>query len=126
MSIGHASPILSGVDTLPLILAATVSVISAGLFVTKTGYAVPLQVASAIVATIGSGLLFTLNIGTRTGNWIGYQIIGALGWGAGFQIPVIIAQGFADPHDIPSVTAIILCKYPACQLKAFCFSLPKF
>ncbi|KAI0869146.1 major facilitator superfamily domain-containing protein [Hypoxylon argillaceum] len=86
-SIGHASPILSGVDTLPLILAATVSVISAGLFVTKTGYAAPLQVASAVVAT---------------------QIIGALGWGAGFQIPVIIAQGFADPHDTPAIILFFL------------------
>ncbi|KAI1735262.1 major facilitator superfamily domain-containing protein [Xylaria scruposa] len=107
-SINDASPILSGVDTLPLVIATTVSIISSGIFVTKTGHVVPLQVASTIVATVGAGLIYTLGIGTGIGNWIGYQIIAALGWGAGFQIPVVVAQGFADPADIPSVTAIIL------------------
>ncbi|KAI1375602.1 major facilitator superfamily domain-containing protein [Hypoxylon crocopeplum] len=96
-SIDNASPIISGVDTLPLILAATVSVIFAGIFITKTA-----------IAIVGSSLLYTLDIGTGTGNWIGYQIIGALGWGAGFQIPMIISQGFAKPEDIPSITAIVL------------------
>ncbi|KAI0535676.1 major facilitator superfamily domain-containing protein [Xylaria digitata] len=110
-SVDGASPINSGVDTLPLIIAAAAAVLSAGLFITKTGYAVPVQVASAIIATVGAGLLFTLNLSTPTGNWIGYQIIAALGWGAGFQIPVIICQALAKPEDIPSLTAIILCEY---------------
>ncbi|KAI1501988.1 hypothetical protein F5X99DRAFT_428050 [Biscogniauxia marginata] len=42
------------------------------------------------------------------GNCTGYQIAGALDWGAGFQIPIIISQGFTNPEDIPSITAIIL------------------
>ncbi|KAI1191978.1 major facilitator superfamily domain-containing protein [Nemania serpens] len=107
-SIDNASPIISGVDTLPLILASTVSVISAGLFITKTGHAIPLRVASAVIATVGAGLLYTLDIGTSSGKWIGYQVIAALGWGAGFQIPVIVSQALSDPKDIPSITAIIL------------------
>ncbi|KAI1432410.1 major facilitator superfamily domain-containing protein [Xylaria sp. CBS 124048] len=107
-SIDNATPIISGVDTLPLVLATTVSIVSSGIFVSKTGHVVPLQVVSTIVATIGAGLIYTLDIGTSTGRWIGFQIIAALGWGAGFQIPVVVAQGFADPSDIPSVTAIIL------------------
>ncbi|RYC56959.1 hypothetical protein CHU98_g9244 [Xylaria longipes] len=107
-SVDGASPIISGVDTLPLILAAAVAVISAGLFISKTCHAVPVQVVSAIIATVGSGLLYTLDLGTPTGNWIGYQVIAALGWGAGFQIPVIICQALARPEDIPSLTAIIL------------------
>ncbi|KAF2971904.1 hypothetical protein GQX73_g1746 [Xylaria multiplex] len=107
-TVDGASPIISGVDTLPLIIASAVAVISAGLFISKTGYAVPVQVASAIITTVGAGLLLTLNLGTPTGNWIGYQIIAALGWGAGFQIPVTICQALAKPTDIPSLTAIIL------------------
>lgn len=109
-SVGGANPIMSGVYTLPLILTATIAVVSAGLFITKTGLATPVQVASAAVAVVGSGLLYTIDIGSRTGNWVGYQIIGAAGWGAGFQIPVIIGQALSKPEDIPSVTAIILCK----------------
>ncbi|KAK7724451.1 hypothetical protein SLS63_008708 [Diaporthe eres] len=89
-SVGGANPIMSGVYTLPLILTATIAVVSAGLFITKTGLATPVQVASAAVAVVGSGLLYTIDIGSGTGNWIGYQIIAAVGWGAGFQIPVII------------------------------------
>ncbi|KAI8954531.1 major facilitator superfamily domain-containing protein [Xylaria longipes] len=112
-SVDGASPIISGVDTLPLILAAAVAVISAGLFISKTCHAVPVQVVSAIIATVGSGLLYTLDLGTPTGNWIGYQVIAALGWGAGFQIPVIICQALARPEDIPSLTAIILCVDPS-------------
>ncbi|RYP56731.1 hypothetical protein DL771_011670 [Monosporascus sp. 5C6A] len=86
----NASPVMSGLDTLPLILAATAAVVSAA------------------IAVVGSCLLYMLDIGTPTGNWIGYQIVGALGWGAGFQIPIIICQAFAKPKNIPSVTAIIL------------------
>ncbi|KAI0201520.1 major facilitator superfamily domain-containing protein [Astrocystis sublimbata] len=107
-SIDNASPILSGVDTLPLIIASTVGVLGAGLFITHTGHAIPLRVASAVIGTVGSGLIFTLDIGTSTGKWIGYQIIAAIGWGAGFQIPVIVSQALSDPEDIPSITAIIL------------------
>lgn len=110
-AVGRASPIMSGVYTLPLILASTFSVVSAGIFITKTGLAVPLQVCSAVIATVGSGLLYTLDRDTGTGNWIAYQIIGALGWGAGFQIPVIICQAHARPEDIPSVTAMMLCEF---------------
>lgn len=109
-SVGGANPIMSGVYTLPLILTATIAVVSAGLFITKTGLATPVQVASAAVAVVGSGLLYTIDIGSGTGNWIGYQIIAAVGWGAGFQIPVIICQARSRPEDIPSVTAIVLCK----------------
>ncbi|KAH0383204.1 MFS general substrate transporter, partial [Aureobasidium melanogenum] len=106
--IDGATPIMSGVDTLPLILAATLAVVSAGLFLTKTGLAAPLQLCSAAVGVLGCGLVYTLDIDTSTGKWIGYQILGALGWGAGFQIPIMICQARAAPEDIPSVTAIIL------------------
>ncbi|KAK4240547.1 major facilitator superfamily domain-containing protein [Achaetomium macrosporum] len=107
-SVGGASPLMSGVDILPLILAAAVGVVSSGIFITKTGHAVPLQVCSAVIACIGSGLLYTLGVATSLDRRLGYQIIGALGWGAGFQIPAIICQALAQPEDIPSVTAVVL------------------
>ncbi|KAK3292176.1 major facilitator superfamily transporter [Chaetomium fimeti] len=107
-SVDGATPIMSGVYILPLILAATVAVVSSGLFITKTGHAVPLQVCSSVIACIGSGLLYTLDVDASLGRSLGYQLIGAVGWGAGFQIPTIICQALAQPEDIPSVTAIIL------------------
>lgn len=108
-SIDDVSPALSGVYNLPLIIASTVAIIFAGIFITATGLAVPIQVCGAAVAAIGSGLLYTLNIGTSTGKWIGYQIVGAIGWGIAFQVPIMVGQGNVQAKDISSVTAIILC-----------------
>ena len=78
--------------------------------VTFTGIATPLLILGSVLATIGAGLLYTLDIGTGSAHWIGYQVLAGLGWGAGFQIPIIIGQGTADSEDIAPVTAIIVCK----------------
>jgi MFS family permease len=109
-SIDNASPTDSGVRNLPLILAVTVATIVSGGSISATGIAAPVAVGGAVLATIGSGLLYTLDIGTGTGKWIGYQILGGFGWGAAFQVPIIIGQATAKPDDMSSVTAIILCK----------------
>ncbi|KAK4157152.1 hypothetical protein C8A00DRAFT_40385 [Chaetomidium leptoderma] len=107
-SIDNASPTESGVRNLPLILSVTVATIVSGGAVSTTGIAAPIAVAGAAVATIAAGLLYTLDIGTETGKWVGYQILGGFAWGAGFQVPIIVGQATAAPDDISSVTAIIL------------------
>ncbi|KAK4239384.1 major facilitator superfamily domain-containing protein [Achaetomium macrosporum] len=107
-SIGNASPTESGVRNLPLILAVTVATVVAGLSISATGMAAPVAIGGAAVATIASGLLYTLDIGTGTGKWVGYQILGGFAWGAAFQVPIIIGQATAAPDDMSSVTAIIL------------------
>jgi hypothetical protein len=93
-----------------LIIAVSLAVIVSSGSVTFTGVATPLLVLGSVLATIGAGLLYTLDIGTGSGHWIGYQALAGLGWGAGFQIPIIIGQGTADAADIAPVTAIIVCK----------------
>jgi MFS family permease len=111
-SIDNSSPTDSGVRNLPLILSVTVSTIVAGAAISATGVAAPVSVVCAAIATIAAGLLYTLDIGTGTAKWVGYQILGGLAWGAAYQVPIIIGQATADPADISSVTAIILCKSP--------------
>jgi hypothetical protein len=64
-----------------------------------------------VVVTISAGLLYTLDIGTSTGKWVGYQILAGFGYGMGLQIPVVIAQAFAAPTDLAPVTAIIICEF---------------
>ncbi|KAK1764303.1 major facilitator superfamily domain-containing protein [Phialemonium atrogriseum] len=107
-SIDGASPTNSGVRNLPLILAVTVATIASGVFISATGVATPLMVLGAALATVAAGLIYTLDIGSSSGKWIGFQILGGLGWGVGFQVPIIVAQGTAKPSDMSSVTAIIL------------------
>ena len=96
-----------------MIIAVSLAVIVSSGSVTFTGIATPLLILGSVLATIGAGLLYTLDIGTGSAHWIGYQVLAGLGWGAGFQIPIIVGQGTADPADIAPVTAIIVCKlYP--------------
>lgn len=109
-SIDDVSPIESGVRNLPLILAVMVATIVSGGFITATGLATPLEVGGTTIATIAAGLIYTLDIGTSSGKWIGYQILAGLGYGGAFQIPIIIAQATATPADLAEVTAIVLCK----------------
>jgi len=107
-SIDNTSPTESGVRNLPLILAVTVGTIVSGAVISKTGLATPILVGGAAVATIGAGLLYTLDIGTPSPKWIGYQILAGIAWGFAFQVPIIVGQSNATPQDMSSVTAIIL------------------
>jgi hypothetical protein len=109
-SIDGVNPTESGVRNLPLIIAVTIATILSGGSITTNGIATPLGVAGAVIATIGSGLLYTLDIGTSTSKWIGYQILAGVGYGLGFQVPIIYAQGNAAAEDLSSVTAIVLCE----------------
>ena len=54
------------------------------------------------------GLLYTLDIDTSEGKWIGYQIIGGVAWGIASQIPIITVQATASASELPEVTAILL------------------
>ncbi|TPX12435.1 uncharacterized protein E0L32_006847 [Thyridium curvatum] len=107
-SIDDVSPIMSGVRNLPLILAVSVATVSSGALISKTGLAVPFLAGGSALATIGTGLIYTLDIGTGTGKWIGYQILAGFGFGFAFQIPIIIIQATTTPVDMAEVTAILL------------------
>lgn len=109
-SIDGTSPTTSGVRNLPLILAVTVATIVSGALISATGYFTPILIGGAAVAAIGSGLLYTLDIGTSTGKWIGYQILAGAGYGIAFQVPMISTQGTVDPSDLSPATAIVLCR----------------
>lgn len=108
-SINGVNPTLSGVRNLPLIMAVSIGTVFSGLSISKTRVATPLMAIATVIATIGAGLLYSLDAQSSSGKWIGYQIISGIGWGVGFQIPMIVAQNRAKLQDLASVTAIILC-----------------
>lgn len=110
--IDNVSPIQSGVRNLPLILAITLSTIVSGIGLTVTRRPMPFMVVAGVLTTIGVGLLFTLDIGTGSSKWIGYQVLAGLGLGLGFQVPVSAAQATLPQIDIPSGSAMIICKFP--------------
>lgn len=109
-SIDNVSPTESGVRNLPLILAVMIATISSGIFISSTGIATPLAVVGTAFTVASSVLIYTLEIGSSSGKWIGFQIIGGIGWGLAYQIPIITGQATAPLEDVAEVTSIILCK----------------
>ncbi|KAM5520373.1 HC-toxin efflux carrier TOXA 18 [Fusarium oxysporum f. sp. phaseoli] len=107
-SIHNVSPTMSGVRNLPLIIAVTIATITSGASITNTGIYAPILVGSAAIATVSAGLIYTLDIGTGSGKWIGYQVLAGLAWGAGIQVPMIATQGTSKELDLASKTAILL------------------
>jgi hypothetical protein len=110
-SIDNVSPIGSGVRNIPLIAMFSIATYGSGVAITKTGVAAPYMTVGSVLVTIAAGLLYTLDIGTSTGKWVGYQLLAGFGYGLALQVPVVVAQAFAKPSDIAPVTAIIICEY---------------
>jgi hypothetical protein len=68
------------------------------------------MIVGAAVSTIGTGLIYTLEIGSPSSKWIGYQILAGIGIGTCFQLPIMAGQALAMPEDVSAVTAILLCR----------------
>ena len=98
----------SGIDNLPLVLGAGLFTMVSGIFITITGLYIPLMVMGTVFASVGAGLLYTLEIHTGSPKWIGYQALTAIGLGLVFQIPIIVGQSVVRPSDLSSVSSMLL------------------
>lgn len=107
-SIKGVSAAHSGINSLPLVMGASLFSIVSGVLITVFGYYTPIMVFSSVVATVGAGLIYTFQIDTPAHTWIGYQSLAGIGIGLGFQIPVIVAQSSVAASDISSATAVLL------------------
>jgi MFS family permease len=109
-SIDKASPLNSGVRNIAMIVSVSLFTILSGALITVFGRYKPLILVSSMLATVGAGLIYTLDIGTSPSRIVGYQIIAGVGLGLGFQIPIIVAQATVQASDLSSATAIVLCE----------------
>lgn len=98
----------SGINNLPLVFGASLFSIVAGVLLTVWGQYIPLMVFGSAVATIGAGMIYTLEIDSGSPKWIGYQALVGIGIGLAFQIPVIVSQAVVKPSDLSTVSAIVL------------------
>ena len=99
-AIKDASPVQSGIMSLPFLLSLVVASISAGIFVKKVGYYAPPIIASAIIMPIGAGLLTTFTPETGHAKWIGYQVVFGFGLGIGMQQANMAAQTILEKKDV--------------------------
>jgi MFS transporter, DHA2 family, glioxin efflux transporter len=100
-----ASAAKSGINNLPLLLGASLFTVASGILITVFGHYIPIMIIGSAIATVGSGLIYTLERDTGSDKWIGYQALIGIGLGLIFQIPVIVNQGLVTPSDISSITA---------------------
>jgi hypothetical protein len=90
-------------------MTALFIVLSGGLL-SAFGRFAPFLISGAVIASVGGGLLYTLDAGSSSSRWIGYQILAGVGLGLCFQVPIMVGQALAKPEDIATVTAILMCK----------------
>ena len=108
-SVSVSAPVEDVSDIRALIRIAFFTILSGGL-ISKYGVYVPFLLVGSSIATIGAGLLYTLDIGSPSSHWIGYQALTGIGIGLSIQVPIIANQAFVKPSEISSVTAVTLCE----------------
>jgi hypothetical protein len=102
------SPIASGVRNLPINVGCFLSIV-AGFVVSIYGRLwAPLMALGAGIATLGAGLMYTFNLDTSAGKYIGFQLIAGMGMGMTLQIPLMANQAAVSQMDISPVSAITL------------------
>lgn len=103
-----ASAQQSGIDLIPMVLAAGLFSLVAGGIMTATGHIIPVLVVGSIMAAVGAGLIYTFKIDTPSKQWIGYQVLLGIGIGMVFQVPATVAQSVVKPDDLAPVSAMVL------------------
>ncbi|KAL3478061.1 putative MFS transporter [Aspergillus californicus] len=107
-SVKNASASNSGIRTLPLVLGDGLFATISGAILGVIGYYMPLMTLGGVLTTIASGLLYTLDLTSGPGPWIGYQAIMGIGIGIAIQVPMIASQAVVDMADLSTVSAVIL------------------
>lgn len=110
-SIDNTSAIGSGVRNLPLVIAVSIFGVVSGVSVSVTGHATPFLVVSSALSIVGIGLIYTLDIGSSSGKWIGFQVFAGIWFAWAWMLSMNIAQAHSDPKDLSSATATIFCRF---------------
>ncbi|KAF9075508.1 ABC transporter [Rhodocollybia butyracea] len=100
-AVRHKSATDSGINLLPFMLGAVLTVIGSGQVVGKFGYYWPFLVAAPLFLAVGSGLFFTLKTSTTPAQIIGFQILAGIGTGMGMQNGLLAMQ--AEFKSAPSL-----------------------
>ncbi|KAL1848283.1 hypothetical protein Plec18167_006280 [Paecilomyces lecythidis] len=108
-AIKGATATSSGVDMLAYTLANAIIGIITGVVVTVTGYFAPPAILGCAIATVGCGLLSTLQPHTSTAKWVGYEILASAGLGMAVQQGFIAVQRVLRIDQVPIATAAVTC-----------------
>src|SRR5262249_6294057 len=99
-TVQHASPTVSGLLLIPMMLGATLTSLVAGQITVRTGRYKALPIVGGAVMAVGMLLLSSL--GVATPRWTSAAFFVVLGIGMGFlmQVTTLIAQNSVHPKDM--------------------------
>ncbi|KAF2667948.1 DNA repair protein RAD50 [Microthyrium microscopicum] len=98
----------SGIRVIPYLVSNTIFAIISGACVTVLGYYTPFIWFGTALFAIGSGLIYTFQVGTPHAKWIGYQIMAGGGSGAAIQLPFIAVQVVLSSKEMPTGNAVAI------------------
>lgn len=101
----QATPILSGVYLLPMVLSLAIVSSLTGVLMKKTGRYREFIMFGLFMMTLGWGLLIDLKPYPSWARIVIYQLIGGIGVGPNFQAPLVALQSNIRPSDTATATA---------------------
>ncbi|KAK6074521.1 major facilitator superfamily transporter [Seiridium cupressi] len=107
-SIKGQSAIMSGVNCLPFLAFFALGSLISGAAIGKTRHLQPFELIGALLVTAGAALLYTLGIDSSQARYVGPQVLFGFGLGLCNQVPMTAVQGFSEPENVASSTAIML------------------
>ena len=107
-AVSGTSPAESGVRIIPLLATSSVFAIVSGLVLSMTGDYQVVMITGNVLITLGSALIYTLDVDSPVAEWVGYQIPAGIGLGLSVQITIIACQSLVDATDLSTVSAMAL------------------
>ena len=101
------SALSSGISSLPMILGLTIGMLMAGQMQQYVNYIAPYMIISAMLASIGCGLLWTWTPHTSKAGWVCELGLFGIGQGLGWQQPFSISQVHLAKKDLPVGTTLM-------------------
>lgn len=92
----------------PFLIATSLFAVAAGIMSSASGQFQALMNLGGTLLTIGSGMIFKLEIGSPSCMWIGYQVMAGIGCGLSMQLAVMVGQEVVDPMDTSSISSMAL------------------
>lgn len=107
-SVNDTSASQSGVRLIPLVLGISAVTMIANALLTFWRHYKPFLLVGAVFAIAGNAKIYTSNASTLTSEWVGYEILSAIGIGIALQIPMISNQASVPADDMAAATSVTL------------------
>ncbi|KAL4876369.1 major facilitator superfamily domain-containing protein [Aspergillus karnatakaensis] len=106
-SVKGASPLRSGVLTLPMMVTEAITDIISGVLLHRLGRYREITWVGVVLMTLGTGLFIRMNRTTDYGVIVAFEIVGGIGTALLFQTPVLAIQNSVRKADTASATATV-------------------